>query len=110
MTKADKPLVWLKAEIKTPPFSAKARVEAGVLLRRLQRGEKIALPQSRPMPVIRRGCHELRIQDADRTWRIVYYIDAAAIVILEVFAKSTRTTPGAVIALCKSRLGIYKSI
>jgi len=110
MTKADKPLVWLKAEIKTPSFSTKARVEVGVLLRRLQRGEKIALPQSRPMPVIGRGCHELRIQDADRTWRIVYYIDAAAIVILEVFAKATRTTPGAVIALCKSRLGIYKSI
>jgi len=91
-------------------FFEQARVEAGVLLRRLQRGEKIALPQSRPMHVIGRGCHELRIQDADRTWRIVYYIDAAAIVILEVFAKSTRTTPGAVIALCKSRLGIYKSI
>jgi hypothetical protein len=45
---ADKPLVWLRGEIKTPPFSAAARVEAGVLLRRLQRGEKLALPRSRP--------------------------------------------------------------
>ena len=110
MKKADKPLVWVKVGIKTPPFSAEARVEAGVLLRRLQHGEKIALPHSRPMPNIGKGCHELRIQDAGRTWRIVYYIDATAIVILEVFTKTTQTTPAVVIALCKSRLGIYKSI
>lgn len=63
MSKADKPLVWLKGEIKTPPFSAPARIEAGVLLRRLQRGESISLPHSRPMPGIGKACHELRIQD-----------------------------------------------
>lgn len=36
-----KPLVWLQGEIKTPPFSYEARIEAGVLLRRLQRGESL---------------------------------------------------------------------
>jgi hypothetical protein len=35
----DKPLVWLKGKVKTPPFSKKARLEAGILLRLLQRGE-----------------------------------------------------------------------
>jgi len=60
----DKPLVWLRGEIKTPPFSAKARVEAGFLLRRLQRGESIGMPHSRPMPIIGRRCHELRVVDA----------------------------------------------
>ena len=44
------PLVWLFGEVKTPPFSAEARVEAGFLLRRLQQGETLGLPQSRPMP------------------------------------------------------------
>jgi len=34
----EKPLVWLHGEVKTPPFSKKARLEAGFLLRRLQRG------------------------------------------------------------------------
>jgi phage-related protein len=110
MMKADKPLVWLKSEIKTPPFSSQARVEAGVLLRRLQRGEKISLPHSRPMPGIGKGCHELRIQDAGRTWRIVYHVDADAVVILEVFPKTTQTTPKTVIAICQSRLELYKSI
>lgn len=73
---ADKPLVWLHGEVKTPPLSRLARVEAGVLLRRLQRGETVGLPASRPMPGIGRRCHELRITDADRIWRIVYRLDA----------------------------------
>jgi len=34
---ADKPLVWLHGAVKSPPFSATARLEAGFLLRRLQR-------------------------------------------------------------------------
>ena len=104
----DKPLVWLKGEVKTPPFSAAARVEAGVLLRRLQHGEKLSLPHSRPMPSIGHACHELRVRDANRTWRIVYSVDADAIVILGVFAKTTRRTPETVIEDCKRRLKLYK--
>lgn len=86
---ADKPLAWLHGEVRTPPLSAGGRLEAGLLLRRLQRGESLGLPQSRPMPAIGRRCHELRIVDADATWRIVYRIDADAIVVVEVFAKKT---------------------
>jgi hypothetical protein len=36
MIKKDKPLIWLHAEVKTPPFSLAARLEAGTLLRQLQ--------------------------------------------------------------------------
>jgi len=104
----DKPLVWLKGKVKTPPFSAAARVEAGVLLRRLQRGEKLSLPHSRPMPSVGRACHELRVQDAGRAWRIVYGVDVDAIVILEVFAKTTRKTPQVVLDECKRRLKMYR--
>ena len=32
--RADRPLVWLHGEIRSPPFSTDARVEAGELLRR----------------------------------------------------------------------------
>ncbi|HET7699063.1 MAG TPA: hypothetical protein VFK57_25315 [Vicinamibacterales bacterium] len=39
---ADKPLVWLHGEVRTPPFSTEARIEAGTLLRRLQRGERLS--------------------------------------------------------------------
>lgn len=110
MRKADKPLVWLHGAVKTPPFSAAARIEAGVLLRRLQRGENIQLPYSRPMPTIGKACHELRIQDANRTWRIVYHVAATEIAILEVFAKTTQQTPKTVIDTCRARLQLYVSI
>jgi len=102
-----KPLAWLHGEVKTPPFSKLARLEAGFLLRRLQRGESLAMPQSRPMPSIGARCHELRINDADSTWRVIYRIDADAIVILDVFAKKTSTTPKAVIDTCRKRLKEY---
>ena len=72
---SEKPLVWLHGEIKTPPFSKEARLEAGFLLRRLQRGETLSLPHSRPMPSIGRSCHELRIRDANQTWRAIYAVD-----------------------------------
>ncbi len=90
---------WLHGEVKTPPFSKAARLEAGLLLRRLQRGESLSMPQSRPMPSIGARCHELRIIDASNNWRLLYQIDTDAIVILEVFAKKTGTTPKAVIDL-----------
>lgn len=95
---ADKVTVWLGTEIRTPPFSTEARIEAGVLLRRLQRGESLAMPQSRPMPSIGSRCHELRITDRNKIWRIVYRVDSDAIVIVDVFAKKTQQTPKPVIA------------
>jgi len=103
----DKPLVWLAGEVKTPPFSFNARVEAGTLLRRLQRGENIGLPHSRPMPGIGKRCHELRINDEKATWRIVYRIDPDAVVIGEVFSKKTKTTPKKMIATCTARFRTY---
>ena len=103
----DKPLVWLHGEVKTPPFSQAARVEAGYLLRRLQEGENLGLPHSRPMPSIGARCHELRINDQNATWRIVYRVDSDAIVLLEVFKKGTTKTPAHVIDTCKRRLRMY---
>jgi phage-related protein len=85
MDNDDKPLVWLHGEVKTPPFSQEARLEAGFLLRRLQQGENLELPHSRPIPSIAVHCHELRIRDVDKNWRIIYRIDDDAIVIVEVF-------------------------
>lgn len=106
----DKVLIILEGEIKTPPMSSQARIEAGFLLRRLQMGDLLSMPQSRPMPVIGVRCHELRIVDKDQTWRIVYRTDCDAIVILEVFSKKTRETPRSVIEVCKARLKSYDSI
>ena len=110
MSESDKPLVWLRGEVQSPPFSDDARREAGFLLRMLQRGEKLSLPHSRPMPGIGRRCHELRVQDERHTWRIVYRLDSDAIVIAHVFSKKSQTTPRAVIDACKSLLARYDAL
>lgn len=107
MKKQDKPLIWLHGEIKSPPFSASARIEAGFLFRLLQTGEKLNMPHSRPMPSIGKNCHELRINDEKSTWRIIYRIDDDAIVILDVFKKKTQQTPKSVINVCKKRIKGY---
>jgi phage-related protein len=107
MAGMDKPLVWLEGEVKTPPFSTEARVEAGTLLRRLQRGEKIGLPHCRPMPTIGPRCRELRIQGEDVTWRIICRLDSDAVIIGEVFSKKTRKTPQRIIDVCKQRFKRY---
>jgi len=107
MAPTDKPIVWLRGEVKTPPFSAEARLEAGGLLRRLQSGDRLTMPHSRPMPSIGPRCHELRIVDAGRTWRIVYRTDVDAIIIADVFQKTTQQTPARVVAECARRLRLY---
>lgn len=107
MSKNDKPIAWLHGDIKTPPFSEAARAEADYLLRKLQRGEVLTMPHSRPMPSIGPRCHELRITDKNVIWRIIHRIDDDAILILEVFAKKTESTPLHVIAACKQRIKRY---
>lgn len=109
MNPLDRPLVWLHGEVKTPPFSLEARIEAGYLLRRLQTGERVGMPHSRTMPTIGPRCHELRITDAGATWRIVYRLDADAVEIAEVFSKKTQRTPDTVIDACRRRLREYDS-
>jgi phage-related protein len=102
--------VWLHGAVKTPPFSKEARLEAGVLLRQLQDGIHVSMPQARPMPSVGARCHELRVQDVDVTWRIMYRIDTDAIVILEVFEKKASQTPKHVIDTCKQRLRDYDAV
>ena len=107
MSPTHKPLVWLHGEVKSPPFSREGRIEAGFLLRRLQRGDMLELPASRPMPSIGAGCHELRVNDSTGNWRLIYRIDRDAVVIAEVFAKKTRATPGQAIDRSRKRLKEY---
>jgi len=71
---------------------AGARLEAGFLLRRLQQGQRLGMPQSRPMPSIGLRCHGLRINDVSASWRIIYRIDPVAIVIVEVLSKCRNGT------------------
>jgi hypothetical protein len=103
----DKPLVGLHGEVKTPTFSAEARLRGWESVPPTAAWAALGLPHSRPMSSIGPRCHELRIQDAHVTWRMVYRLDADAVIIAEVFSKKTRATPKAVLDVCKRRLAAY---
>ena len=99
-----KPVVFLHGEIKTPPFSRKARKEAGDLLRALQRGESLGMPNSERLPIVGPRCGALRVRDDQHNWRIMYRLDATEIVVIDVYDKKTKQIPDEVIARCKKRL------
>ena len=109
MRRQDKPLYVEHGEIKTPPMSGQARIAVGYHLRLVQQGELLSMPLSRPMPRVGANCHELRIGDTQMNteWRVMYFIDDIAIVVLEVWKKDTRQTPQWVIDVCQDRLKRY---
>ena len=102
-----KPLVWLHGEIKTPPFTAEGRQEAGMLLRLLQQGERLGMPQAEALPDVGLRCGALRVRDAEHNWRIMYRIDSDAVLILDVYSKKTRKIPDEVIDRCQQRMKRY---
>ena len=63
--RADKALVILSAEIKTPPLSHDARREIGFMIRKLQQGLKLEMPHSTPKRVNDLAKRLLREYDAD---------------------------------------------
>jgi phage-related protein len=101
MSAARKRLGWLHGQIKAPPFSKEARSEVGWLIGRVQEGEMLGMPVSRPMPSVGPRCHELRVRDADKNWRVIYRIDPNEILVVDVFRKTTRQTPKHVIDNCR---------
>lgn len=102
-----KPVVWLHGEVKTPPFTPEGRQEAGMLLRLLQEGERLGMPQAEPLPDVGSRCGALRVRDAEHNWRIIYRIDSDAVLVVELYPKKTRKIPDEVIERCKKRLKQY---
>ena len=85
-----------------------ASFAAGFLLRLVEEGEHVGMPHSRAMPSVGSRCHELRINDREQTWRVIYRVDPDAVVILDVFSKKSRTTPDDVVQTCRRRLAAYE--
>ena len=81
-----------------------------MLLRLLQEGERLGMPQAEALPDVGSRCGALRIRDAEHNWRIMYRIDADAIVILEVYSKKTRKIPDEVMERCSKRLKQYDEV
>jgi phage-related protein len=78
------PLIWMVDGWQTPPMGKDAGLRAGYLIREIQKGVSIGIPDSRPTTVIGKGVHELRIRDGEqkKTWRIIYRVDSDAILVV----------------------------
>ncbi len=91
----------------TKNLDGRIRREIGTLLMMLQQGVVLGMPQSRPMRVIHKNAHELRVRDRDGTYRVIYVIvERGKIVIPHAFTKKSRTTPQKEIDLSIKRLKV----
>jgi phage-related protein len=108
--KRRKPVAWLHGEVKSPPFTVDGRREAGELLRMLQEGQPLGMPHAEPLPIIGPRCGALRVRDGEHQWRIIYRTDADAVLVVEVYAKKTRTMPDAVVVRARKRLSAYDAV
>lgn len=78
-----------------------------MLLRLMQQGNVLGMPQVESLPDVGRRCGALRVRDAGHNWRIMDRIDPDAVLILEIYAKKTPKIPGTVIERCQDRLKRY---
>jgi phage-related protein len=68
-------------------------------------GEKITLPNSRPMPSVAVGVSELRVRGEDGIFRVFYYTSAPqGVLVFHAFVKKTQRTPPLEIELARKHL------
>lgn len=81
------------------------RREVGKAVFDLQKGAKLSMPLSRPMPSVASGVEELRMKGRSGAYRVFYYIKlVTAVVIFHAFQKKTAKTPTHEIELARARL------
>lgn len=86
-------------------FPEDVRRGFGKLIFDLQKGEKLSMPLSRPMPSVAAGVEELRVKDRSGAYRVFYYTRwADSVLIFHAFTKKTQKTPLREVALARDRL------
>lgn len=86
-------------------FPKDARLRLGKGLFRLQMGESVGMPNSRPMPVVAPGASELRVKTQDGAYRAFYYTASPeGILVFHALLKKTQQTPPLEIELARKRL------
>jgi phage-related protein len=86
-------------------FPEEIRGDLADALARLDAGQSLAMPLSRPLPSIGTGVHELRLKDRSGAYRVFYVLPGAGIVyVLHAWQKKTPTTPKSALDLARKRL------
>lgn len=72
---------------------------------RLQMGEQLEMPNSRPMPGVAAGVSELRVTAEYGSFRVFYYAASSrGVLVFHAFVKKTQRTPPLEIGLARKRL------
>ena len=86
-------------------FPKEVRIRLGRGLFRMQLGEQIGMPNSRPMPTVASGVSELRVKGEDCIFRVFYYTASPrGVLVFHAFAKKTQRTPPLEMELARKRL------
>lgn len=86
-------------------FPEEIRVKVGYQLHLLQQGEKLQMPQARPMSSVASGAYELRVKSRDGIFRVFYILKLEdGIFVFHAFQKKTEKTPVDEIKLGQKRL------
>jgi phage-related protein len=86
-------------------FSEAARMSAGHAIWELQRGIRLTMPLSRPMPAVAPGVEELRIRDAAGAFRVFYFCrDVRGVLVFHAFTKKSQRAPKDEIETGRKRL------
>lgn len=86
-------------------FPEEIRGDVADALARLDAGQSLTMPLSRPMSIIGNGVHELRLKDRSGAYRVFYVLSGAGIVyVLHALQKKTQATPKSNLDLARKRL------
>lgn len=86
-------------------FPKEVRVRLGRGLFRLEMGETLGMPNSRPMPGVAAGVSELRVKGEDGSFRAFYYTASSqGVLVFHAFVKKTQRTPPLEIVVARKRL------
>ncbi len=86
-------------------FPVTVKRALGKAIWELQKGERLGMPLSRPMPSVGPGVEELRVKDKSGAFRAFYYVRSTeGILVFHAFGKKSRATPVSEIRLGKKRL------
>ncbi|USN46641.1 MAG: type II toxin-antitoxin system RelE/ParE family toxin [Pseudobdellovibrionaceae bacterium] len=101
-----KDIIWNKQAKETVrSFSTEVKQEIGALLRLLQDGHALGMPQSRPIRQVHKSAFELRVKDSSGIFRVFYLVvEKNKILIPHAFTKKTQKTTQKDIETGKKRL------
>lgn len=86
-------------------FPEDVRADLADALARLDAGDKLSMPLSRPMPSVGKGVHELRLKDSSGIYRVIYvFVGGGEIWLLHGFKKKSQQTPSLNIEVAQKRL------